>query len=229
MPKVHAIIVAAGTGSRFGGPMPKQFMDLCGMPVVMRAIISLREAVPSLTDTIVLSSNEIERWEKLCVRYGFESPEIVAGGDSRYESVGNAVRLLSEDIDYVMIHDGARPFPDPLMIKRLIDAFDEEICGALPATALTESIREIGGDGRSFAVNRSKYKAVQTPQVFRAPILKEAYRKSRALPKDLFTDDASVMEAAGYDTLRLVDGDPYNIKITNPADLVIASALLANR
>lgn len=222
---IHSIIVAAGSGSRFGGPLPKQFLPLDGIPVAMRAVQSLRNALPGCSDSIVLSSSEMERWKHLCNEHGFSSPRIVAGGKTRFESVRNALAELQPDVDVVLVHDGARPFPSPEMIERIIGAFvDAEIQGVIPAIPVTDSLRVILPAGKSESVDRSLFRAVQTPQAFRCGLLKKAY--AAAVSPDGFTDDASVMEAAGYTKLKLVDGDPVNFKITNPRDLSIASALL---
>lgn len=221
---IHAIIVAAGSGSRFGGPLPKQFLPLDGVPVAMRAVQALRDAVPGIADTIVLSASEVGRWEKLCFDHGFRSPQVVIGGATRFESVRNAI--MGCDADIVLVHDGARPFPSPDMVRKAIEALeDTDVQGAIPAIPVTDSLRQVMPDGASTAVDRSLFRAVQTPQAFRAGLLREAYR--RASSPHSFTDDASVMEAAGFSRLVLTDGSPTNLKITNPADLAVASLLLS--
>ena len=225
MKKIHNIIVAAGSGSRFGGPLPKQFLNLGGRPVAMHAIARLRESLPGATDTIVLAASEIERWEDLCREHGFKSPEIAAGGPTRFHSVMNALACVPEDTDIIMVHDGARPFPSRAMIERLVAAFVAEDCdGAILAVAVTDSLREVAADGSSQSVDRARFRAVQTPQAFPAAVLKDAY--SRAGDASLFTDDASVVEAAGYNRIRLVEGSAYNLKITNPRDLSVAESLI---
>lgn len=220
---IHIIIVAAGSGSRFGGPLPKQFCDLAGRPVLMHTIEALRQ-VADATLTLVLSEHDHELWRELCRRHGFESPQVVYGGASRFESVRNALARVGADTDIIMVHDGARPFPSQYMIAALLAPFADKTCiGTLPSLPLTDSIRRIDGDG-SEAVDRSAYRSVQTPQVFRAGILLEAYRHA---PHDMtFTDDASVVEALGPCRIELVAGDPCNIKITNPGDIGHAEFIL---
>lgn len=223
--KITFITVAAGSGSRFGGPLPKQFCQIEGRPVVMRAIDSLRAALPEADHIIVVSADQTERWNYLCNLHHFDSPRVVTGGATRTESVGNAVVTLSPGLDdIVMVHDGARPYPPLGMIRALAAAFDDNtIDGALPAVPVTDSIRDVSGLV-SEAVDRSRLRAVQTPQAFRATLLAEAYARAGA---GTFTDDASVMEAAGFRNFVLVDGSAVNMKITNPADIAIAEALLA--
>ena len=225
MSKIHAIIVAAGSGSRFGGPLPKQFLPLGEMPVVMRAVLALRNAIPDLSDTIVLSESEIVRWESICSTYNFVSPQIAVGGATRFESVRNAITGIPSDTEILLVHDGARPFPSEKTIYNLLKAFDEPLChGAIPVIPLTDSVRLLTSDGQSEAVDRNKYRAVQTPQAFRAELLRKSYKMAPS--PDGFTDDASVMEAAGFSNLTLVEGNSNNIKITNPHDLVVAEAIL---
>lgn len=223
--KITVIIVAAGSGSRFGGPLPKQFCQIEGRPAVMRAIDNLRRALPDADYVIVLSASQIEHWNYLCNLHDFDSPRVAVGGDSRSQSVRNAMPFVSAgESDLVLVHDGARPFPSVAMVDELVAAFDDDaVEGALPVVPVTDSIRDVSGP-LSVAVDRSKFRAVQTPQAFRAALLVEAYARG---VDGVFTDDASVMEAAGYSNLVLVNGSPTNLKITNPADIAIAEAVLA--
>lgn len=217
------IIVAAGCGSRFGADRPKQFCLLEGRPVLMHTIERLREAIPD-SDIIVVINRDMESlWLDLCAEYQFISPTIVYGGNSRWQSVKNALSTISDLINRIVsIHDGARPIISSEMIQRIISGI-EDVDGVIPVVPVTDSLRHVYTDGSSEAIDRSVFRAVQTPQAFRADRLFDAY----SMPySSSFTDDASVMEAAGYCNIRLVDGDTRNIKITNPADLEIASILL---
>ncbi len=217
---VHVVIVAAGSGSRFGSDIPKQFVRLCGRPVVFYPIEIFRAAMPDAEITLVINQAMESLWHELCVEYGFTSPRTVYGGATRWESVRNALDAYP-DSDTVYIHDGARPLVTPDLIKRLGAALsDGRADGALPAIDLTDSIRELSDDNNSTAVDRSLYKAIQTPQVFDGHKLARAYRMPYSTS---FTDDASVMEAAGYDNLILVEGDSRNIKITHGGDIAVAT------
>ncbi len=235
MTDLHIIIVAAGSGSRFGSPLPKQFCDLCGRPVVMHAIDRLRKSAPEAAMTIVLSETEFGRWEELCRKHDFVSPRVVAGGASRWESVKNALQTVADNTSLVMIHDGARPLVDSRVFDNLLERIlnkannlnmNMNIDGVVPVVAVTDSLRMVLDDCDSTTpVDRSKLRAVQTPQLFYADRLKKAY----SMPySPLFTDDASVMEAADY-RIATAQGSPTNIKITNPADIIIAETLIQNK
>lgn len=219
------LVVAAGTGSRFGASMPKQFCLLNGRPVLMHTIDALRQANPDSEMILVISKEEESRWNELCREFDFESPKIAFGGATRWESVKNGLSALPESTPpgaVVLIHDGARPLVDTPTIKRVASAA-LNTDGAIPAVAVSDSLRRLTDDGvTSEPVDRSVYRAVQTPQGFTLWRLREAY----SLPYDsAFTDDASVMAAAGFANIVLVEGSPTNIKITNPRDLIIAAAL----
>lgn len=218
------IIVAAGSGSRFGGDIPKQFQLLHGYPVLMHSITALSKATPGASIMIVLSENHIELWRRLCDEYSFVSPPVVYGGTTRWESVRNALHYLPApgETDIITIHDGARPLVSTRIVSDVVDACRTH-SGAIPAIPITDSVRSFCADGMSEALDRSRLRAVQTPQAFNASKLMEAYR----LPyRDTFTDDAAVMTAAGHADIVLTDGDPANIKITRPLDMAIAELLM---
>jgi 2-C-methyl-D-erythritol 4-phosphate cytidylyltransferase len=219
--KIHTIIVAAGSGSRFGANMPKQFCELKGRPVLMHTINAIRKATDNADITLVLSRDMRSFWSELCEKHRFCSPRVVDGGDTRWHSVKNAVSTIdSNSADIIMVHDGARPIVDADMVQRLVVAVGEH-GAAIPAIAVTDSLRQLSEPKSCIgkAVDRSLFRAVQTPQAFKANMLIDAYR----LPySTLFTDDASVVEAAGH-TVVMVEGSPRNIKITNPGDIDIAA------
>lgn len=223
----YIIIVAAGSGTRFGAEIPKQFCLLAGIPVVVHAISRLRNAIPDAKLIIVISKEEKERWDDICKSYEIESPIVTFGGDTRWESVKNGLAAIPADAkpnSIVLIHDGARPLVDTATVKRVCGA-TINTDGAIPAIAVNDSLRKLGNDGvSSEPVDRSDFRAVQTPQGFKLWSLREAY----ALPYEKnFTDDASVMAAAGFENIFLVQGNHNNIKITNPRDLAIAEAILS--
>lgn len=220
---IYNIIVAAGSGSRFGAALPKQYCLMNGRPVLMHTIENMRRALPQSQIVLVLNRDFVDYWTELCVKYSFISPKVVEGGDTRWQSVKNAIDEIPADAQVITVHDGARPIVDSMMVERLISALDDAV-GAIPVVSVTDSLRQIVESG-STPVDRSLYKAVQTPQAFHADKLIEAY----SLPFDAtFTDDASVLAALGYD-VSLVEGDTYNIKITNPLDIEIAQLYLRQR
>ena len=220
---IAIIIVAAGNGSRFGSELPKQYCQLGGRPVVMHSIERFRLFLPDARIVLVLSEDRIDFWKNLCREQGFISPQVVSGGKTRWESVKNALESLDQEVKTVMVHDGARPLVSRDVLCRLIDCLDKGAEGALPVIPLTDSIRQLNPDGSSNAVDRSRYVAVQTPQAFPLHLLKESYRQPYC---GTMTDDASVMEAAGHFDIRLVEGDEATLKITRPADILIAGLYL---
>lgn len=218
MPNYH-IVVAAGAGHRFGGPVPKQFCLLWGRPVLMTTLERLHAAAPDAHIIVVLSPGMEDEWAAMCRGYGFGlAHTIVPGGATRAESVRAALRSIPDggEVGWISIHDAARPMVTPEMFGRLTAALAEGVDGVIPAVAVTDSLREVAPDGSSRAVDRTLYRAVQTPQLFDGP------KRLRADLMELrpdFTDDASVMEAAGFTRLVLAEGDPRNIKITHAGDI----------
>lgn len=225
--KIAHIVVAAGSGSRYGGDRPKQFCDLDGRPLLMTTVERLRQASPegSLM-VLVLSTYYIDEWIEMCREHSFPSPPVVEGGSTRWESVRNALDAIPASVDVISVHDGARPVLPPEMVRRVLRSVGRGYShGVIPVVDLTDSVRLRRDDapGGSMAFDRSRLMAVQTPQAFNARMLRRAY----SLPySTLYTDDASVMEAGGYDNIITVEGDHRNIKVTRPGDMEIASLYL---
>ena len=220
MASVSIIIVAAGSGLRFGSPLPKQFCLLYNRPVVMHTIDAFRSANPDAIISIVINRDMTSLWNDLCIKHNFQSPTIVYGGATRWESVKKAIQALPQT-DIIMIHDGVRPLVNTDLISRITSLLSDNksIDGVIPAVPVTDSLRKIETNGQSISVDRAYMRAVQTPQAFPSDKLRKAY--SMPYRKE-FTDDASVMEAAGFDHIVLTEGSPENIKITNPGDLALA-------
>lgn len=218
-----AIIVAAGRGRRFGSDMPKQFCRLAGRPMLMTTIDRFAEAIGHENIVIVIDRSMEGRWLDICNVHSFESPRTVYGGNSRWESVRNAINTLGQYASdtTVMIHDGARPLISSEFIKRMA-ILPAGVDGMIPAVPATDSLRLLNGNG-SEAVDRSRYVCVQTPQVFPLGVLRQAYSK----PYDpVLTDDASTVENAGFGNITIAGGEATNIKVTNPLDMAIAETLL---
>lgn len=222
------IIVAAGSGNRFGGDIPKQFALLKGRPVLMRTVDVFREYLPDADIIVVLSPSEMSRWASMCAEYGFESPRIVAGGASRTESVRNALAAIADCAGsadtLVFIHDGARPLLTAALLHRETEAFaDSSVEALIPYTPLTDSLMTNCPDN-AVSVDRSRFVAVQTPQVFRASTIISAYN---AMPAEsTLSDDASVVSKYAGAAIHLVEGEERNIKITYPLDQKIAGLYL---
>lgn len=223
MSRSYVIIVAGGKGLRMGGDIPKQFLPIGGRPVLMRTIEAFRQAIPSIGIVLVLPIAQQEYWKQLCQEYDFDvSLQIADGGETRFHSVSNGLRMIPDDADGVVgVHDGVRPFVSADTILTCFEAAQES--GAVvPVTAVVETVRELLEDGSSRTVPRDSYRLVQTPQTFDVQLLKQAYRQSY---QSFFTDDASVVEAMGH-PVRLVEGNRENIKITTPADIKFVEGLL---
>jgi 2-C-methyl-D-erythritol 4-phosphate cytidylyltransferase len=214
------IIVAGGTGTRMGSTVPKQFLQLAGKPVLMHSIQAFHEYSTSVQIIVVLPAASISTWETLCDSYNFSIPhKLCEGGKIRYESVKNALSLIKAD-SIVAIHDGVRPLVSSELISRSYDHAAEN-GNAIPVTYITDSVRIIK-DMSNNPLDRGSLRLIQTPQVFHASLIIDAYQRNHS---GVFTDDASVLEAAGK-SINLIQGDPYNFKITYPEDLIIAEALL---
>jgi len=219
----YVIIVAGGKGLRMGGDIPKQFLPIEGMPVLMRTIRRFREYSPALGIVLVLPKAQQDYWRSLCKEYAFEEDYLLAdGGETRFHSVSNGLALLPDDIEGVVgVHDGVRPFPSLDVIRRCYSTA-VTAKAVVPVTPVVETLRQMDGTA-SHTVQRSDYRLVQTPQVFDARLLKAAYRQPYC---DAFTDDASVVESYGQE-VTLVEGNRENIKITTPFDINVAEAIIS--
>ena len=216
-----AIIVAGGKGLRMGGELPKQFIPVEGRPVLMRTLDTFYACDSSIQIVLVLPRDHQPYWQELCREYQFAVPHRIAdGGATRFHSVQNGLALVDAPEALVAVHDGVRPFVSHEVISRCYQ--DAEQYGAVvPVTPVVETVRHLLPKG-SETVNRDAYRLVQTPQTFRASLLRRAYEQPYM---DAFTDDASVVEALGA-AVHLVEGNRENIKLTTPFDLTVARALL---
>ena len=224
--KKYAIIVAAGSGNRMNTETPKQFLLLNKLPVLMHTISAFCKYDKNIELILVLSENKLKYWEQLCKKHHFTVKHtIVKGGETRFHSVKNALSRVpgtSSTDELIAIHDGVRPLVSKATIERCYDTA-LKLGNAVPAVDVIESIRIIEHNTNK-AVDRSKYKLIQTPQVFQGKLIKQAYEQ-KFIPQ--FTDDASVIEAAGH-KINLVEGNRENIKITTDLDLLFARILIKN-
>lgn len=215
------LIVAGGRGTRMGGPQPKQFLELAGRPVLMHTLEAFDRWDASARFIVVLPEDQIDTWKRLCEAHVFgRIHRVVAGGETRFHSVRNGLGAVASD-GLIAVHDGVRPLVAPSVIAACFAAAADG-GAAVPVVPVVESVREVDADGGSRPVDRTRLRVVQTPQVFRADVLRAAY----CLPYDpRFTDDASVVEASGV-AVRLVPGNRENIKLTTPMDLLLAEQLM---
>jgi len=219
----YAIIVAGGKGERMGDEIPKQFLLLNGKPILMHTIEKFKTTFPDIEIILALPENQFDFWEELCYKYHFTniSHQISKGGKTRFESVKNALKFIKVK-SVVAVHDGVRPLVSINTIKTCFKIAEEKE-NAIPVVEVVDSLRFIDKQNHTNkAVARSCYKVVQTPQCFKSELLLRAYQKNNNAS---FTDDASVVEQLG-ETINLVAGNPENIKITTPTDLIIAEALI---
>ena len=223
MTKDYIIIVAGGKGQRMGSSVPKQFLLLCGKPVLMHTIEAFHSYSTSREIILVLPEEQQTHWKELCEEYGFTTPHtVVSGGSTRLESSRNGISAIPDDADGVVgIHDGVRPLVSAAVIDRCYESARENYA-AIPVMPLTDTLRFVGESGCGRNVLRSDYVIVQTPQVFDIALAKRAF----SLPyKESFTDDASVVEDLGCQ-VSVVEGCRENIKLTTPFDMKVAEAIL---
>jgi len=205
-----------------GSDIPKQFLPIGGKPVLMRTLERFREYSADLQMILVLPKAQQDYWQQLCKEYNFNVEYLLAdGGETRFHSVQNGLTLVPDDAEGVVgVHDGVRPFPSIEVIRNCYKAAREKKA-VIPVVPVVETLRHITEGTKP----RGDYRLVQTPQCFDIQLLKAANRQPY---NDGFTDDASVVEAFGYD-ISLVEGNRENIKITTPYDIAVAEALLTSK
>lgn len=221
----YAVLVAGGSGSRMGTVVPKQFLELSGRPVLLHTLRKFFAYSSDLQVILVLPKSDFPRWEAIQAAHAdlFENwPPIhtVSGGATRFQSVRNGLSRV-EGEGFVAIHDAVRPLISTDVIQRTFEAAAQYGSG-VAAVAAKDSVRQVLDETQSIALDRSTLRLVQTPQTFRISLIKKAFEQPES---PLFTDDASVAEAAGF-SVHLVEGSYENLKITTPDDLRVAEALL---
>ena len=226
----YAIIVAGGKGLRMGGEVPKQFLPVKNMPVLMRTLMRFHEYDETLNIILVLPKDQQAYWQSLCRQYAFSVPyQLADGGPTRFHSVQNGLALVPDDADGVVgVHDGVRPFVSVEVIGRCYELARSR--GAVvPVVPVVETVRQLEPSAEqgeevsvpSHTVPRDHYRLVQTPQTFSIQLLKAAFRQPYC---DAFTDDASVVESYGH-PVSLAEGNRENIKLTTPYDMLVAEVL----
>ena len=225
-PRCAALVAAAGSASRMGG-VDKQLTELDGVPVLVRTLLALENA--RRVDTIVVAAREDQLVEisRLCREYGItKCAKVVRGGENRVHSVLLAA-LEAGDAELLAVQDGARPLTTPQLIDEVI-ALAERCGAAAPAVPVKDTVKQVRSDGAvERTLDRSALRAVQTPQVFQADLLKAALQSALESGAAV-TDDCGAVERLGK-TVYLTEGDETNLKITTPADLIRAEALLRAR
>ncbi|MEP7328955.1 MAG: 2-C-methyl-D-erythritol 4-phosphate cytidylyltransferase [Betaproteobacteria bacterium] len=228
MPRYFALVPAAGGGSRFGAAMPKQYAMLAGAPVLAQTLTRLQQG-PQLDGLFVVLATEDREYERM----GPQSNVVTAlrcGGETRAATVANALSTLAAtcaDDDWLLVHDAARPCVPRDALSRLVEHLHDDNVGGLLAIPVADTLKRSDRDADAPRVSTTEPRAhlwlAQTPQMFRFGVLRRAFTAPGAL---LVTDEAQAVEALGKKP-RLIPGSPENIKITYPADLALATAILA--
>lgn len=223
----YVVITAGGSGSRMGGLIPKQFLELEGKPILRLTMEKFLEALPDIHVITVLPEAGISTWRQYCLKENFTCPQrLVKGGFTRFHSVKNALAYVPDGA-LVAIHDGVRPL---ISVKKIRELFSlaENVPALVPVLPVTDTLKVLDKrDGTLVSspetADRSRLYAAQTPQIFHSEKLKAAYTQGY---DTLFTDDASVAQRYGI-PLTFAEGERYNLKITVPEDLALAKAILA--
>lgn len=217
-----ALIVAGGKGTRIKSALPKQFIELHGKPILLHTLEAFIRYSPTISIVLVLPEDDFEIWHSICKKFNFMYPIVLQkGGETRFQSVKNGLLKIEEGL--VAIHDGVRPLVSEDIIGASFRLAAIHKC-AIAAVRLKESIRMTDQDNTK-AVDRSRFRLIQTPQTFQVGVIKKAYEQKE---DNSFTDDASVAERAG-NIISLFEGSYENIKITTQEDLVVAEALMGRR
>lgn len=230
------LIVAGGAGNRMNTDLPKQFLKLNNIPILVHTLKQFYDAQPHAEFILVLPKKDLTIWENICLELDenqvlenafkifVSTIKVVIGGSTRFQSVKNGLDSIAFSDGIIAIHDGVRPFIRPKIINQSFEVAQQKGC-AIVAVTPKDSIRIVGDKGKNIAQNRSSIRLVQTPQTFDLRKLKLAYQTEE---KDFFTDDASVFEY-NQNEIYLIEGDYQNIKITTPEDLAIGQWILDHR
>ncbi|MEE0237358.1 MAG: 2-C-methyl-D-erythritol 4-phosphate cytidylyltransferase [Bacteroidales bacterium] len=226
----YVIVMAAGSGTRMGGSLPKQFLEIGGKAILQKTIEVFLEACPGISVVTVLNSDYIQYWRDYCLKHNFTCPQtIVAGGFTRFHSVRNALEKIPEGA-VVAVHDGVRPLVTASLVREMFENV-AEIPALIPVVPCVDTLKVLQKDGDELrtvegaVADRSVLYAAQTPQIFHSELLKSAYSMAY---DTMFTDDASVVQKYGK-SLSYTMGERLNIKITTQEDLLLARAVMSLR
>ena len=214
--KKYAIIVAGGSGSRMKSDIPKQFIEVGGLPILMHTLKRFKEADSEIELILVLPISQFDYWNQICLNFPIVPHQLVKGGKTRFQSGLNGLQVIGNE-GLVAIHDGVRPFVSVEIINESFKVAAEKGT-AVVSVPSKDSVRI---NGKS--IDRSTVRIIQTPQTFQIPLIKKAFKTEEL---STFTDDASVAEHAGFE-INLIEGNYENIKITTPGDLLWAEVILS--
>lgn len=220
----YAVIVAGGTGTRMASAVPKQFLLLQNRPVLWHTLQAFLQAYDDLQLVLVLPAEHLETGRQIVDSLQTNrSITLTEGGETRFHSVKKGLQHVSNDA-VVFVHDGVRCLVSPQLIRQ---CYEQAVAlgSAIPAVAATDSIRMVLDAHRHVVANRNRVRIIQTPQTFLSSLLLPAFEQPYSPD---FTDEATVVEATGQEVF-LIEGEYNNIKITRPADLLLAAQLLGDR
>lgn len=216
--KRAVVIVAGGQGHRMGGEIPKQYQELEGKPIIIQTLQQFYRFDPLMDVVVVLAQKHRNLWNAMATHHAeISRVKLAIGGVTRFHSVQNGIQLIKDGV-IVGIHDAVRPFVSLETLERCYNTANKS-GSAIPVIDMDESVRMLKENNSSVHMDRSTLKRVQTPQVFRSEMIREAYKLT---DDHSFTDDASVFESH-FEKVTLVEGNRQNIKITTPTDLQLAS------
>ena len=223
--KVTAIVPCAGVGRRFSSSIRKPFVELGGIPLLIHTLRRLQEAEQIAEIIPVFRQEDMHRALRIIESYNLDKVKrVVPGGKERQDSVYNALRLIEGAEQLVLVHDGVRPFLSAGLIARLLREV-YGVDGVIPGIPVKDTIKEVEGNGLVVStLRRDRLMAIQTPQVFPLQVLKVAYEYAYS-NRIYATDDAALVERLGG-RIRVIPGDPMNIKVTTPEDLAVAESIL---
>lgn len=222
--KIIVIVPSGGTGKRYGSKIPKQYLELMGIPVIIRSLM-IFDKIKEISHIIIPVDRKWQKFilKNLEINKLKKSISFVKGGKERQDSVRNALKLEQvNDSDIILIHDAVRPLASPALVRRIIIS-TKKYCAVIPGLKPKESLKQINNKGFvERTINRDMISSIQTPQGFQTEIILKAYRNIN--PKILVTDDASLVEQIGV-KVKVVEGEETNIKITSQLDMKIAETL----
>ena len=216
----YAIIVAGGSGSRMTSEIPKQFLKINGLPILMHTINAFHYNKYQPQIILVLAKADEKLWHGMVAEYQYHVPhQVIFGGTQRFYSVKNGLEIIKDENAIIAIHDAVRPLVSQTTINNCFETAIKK-GNAIAAIPSKDSVRKLT-NGKTEALDRKEIYLVQTPQTFQYQQLKKAYEQDY---QAFFTDDASVVEKAGFN-INLEKGDEFNFKITFKEDLIIAETL----
>ncbi len=218
---IVAIIAGAGTGTRVGSPIPKQYLSIHNRPLIYYTIKAFVTAYPTITLILVVAPTQEPTIVLIMEQYfATHKYTLVHGGSTRQQSVTNGIQAIPQQHGIVLIHDAARCMVTPALIQACV-LHTATHGNAVPSMPVTDSIRQVHTAG-NIAIDRSTLQAIQTPQTFEIALIKNIVQHAAT---SNYTDEASMLDAVGI-PVHLIPGCAYNIKVTTPADVLLASTLL---